>query len=202
MNKKIYKKLVESKNYLYHITEFENLQSILKTGLLSLKNVNEKKIKSKFISSEVSRKKDKEKNIDKYVRLAYTIQYDMICREIGAKNLKNPAILFIDPIILLEREDIRYTKMNALKEGAVIYKKEDEFSIDFDKIFERRGYSNCSNPFYKDARQSEVLVENIIDLKYIEAIMIDGINIIDDLEECDIEIVIGDVKKIITEMAR
>lgn len=173
----------------------------MKIGLLSLKNINEQKINPKFITSEESRKKDKEKNIDKYVRLAYTVQYDMICREIWTQNLKNPSILCINPRILLEREDIRYTTMNALKEGAVIYTKDDEFFIDFDKVFEKRGYSNCSDVLYKDARQSEVLVEDKIELEYIEHIGIESTNIIDDLES-DINIAIGDVKKIITEMAR
>lgn len=204
MNKKIYKKIKENNKYLYHITEYENLQSILKNGLKSLKYINSNNVKTKFITSEISRRKDAEKDIDKYVRLAYTVQYDMICAEIASRNLKNPSVICINPNILLKEENIRYTTMNALKREAVIYKKEDSFDIDFDKIYQKRGYSNCSEESYKNARQSEVMVENEIEIEYFEYICIENNSEIDEFDEYGewIKIARGEVKDSIIRMER
>ncbi|MEG0236560.1 DarT ssDNA thymidine ADP-ribosyltransferase family protein [Cetobacterium sp.] len=196
MNKSIYKTLIELNRDLYHITEFENLESILKTGLLSLKNIVDNKIPAKFISSDSSRSIDEYYGLDEYVRLAYTIQYDMICLDVHNNALKNPVILVINPNILLDKEDIVYTTMNALKRESLLYNKDDKFTIDFQKIYEMRSFENAKIQEYKDARQSEILVKNKVELNYIKHIFVENdIN----LENLSTEIPIykGEVKKTI-----
>lgn len=202
MNKEIYKKLIEENKYLYHITEYENLKSIINLGgLLSLDNLEKRNIIVKYISSSESRSIDKKQEISKYVRLAYTVQYDMICACIYRKYLKNPVIIFIKPEILLEKENIKYTTMNAISNEAILYDKNDEFEIEFDKIYTPRSYSNANNISYKNARQSEVLVEDCVELKYIKVIALET-NTIEEIEVENIKIAKGDVKDIITRIER
>ena len=96
MNQVIYNNLIERGYSLYHVTEFDNLPSILKNGLYSLKKLKEYEIEPKYISSENSRSIDSYQGLDKYVRLAYTYQYDMLAAATFQGILKNPIIIYIE----------------------------------------------------------------------------------------------------------
>ncbi len=171
MNQVIYNNLIERGYSLYHVTEFDNLPSILKNGLYSLKKLKEYEIEPKYISSENSRSIDSYQGLDKYVRLAYTYQYDMLAAATFQGILKNPIIIYIDPKILLDKSNIKYTTMNAISNDARLYSKNDNFNIDFQKIYKIRSRDTLTDE-YKDARQSEVLIEEHIETLYIKKIKI------------------------------
>lgn len=171
MNQVIYNNLIERGYSLYHVTEFDNLPSILKNGLYSLKKLKEYEIEPKYISSENSRSIDSYQGLDKYVRLAYTYQYDMLAAATFQGILKNPIIIYIDPKILLDKSNIKYTIMNAISNDARLYSKNDNFNIDFQKIYKIRSRDTLTDE-YKDARQSEVLIEEHIETLYIKKIKI------------------------------
>lgn len=166
MNQVIYNEVIAKNHKLYHITEFDNLSSILKNGLYSLKKIKESNISPKYISSEDSRSIDAYWGLDKYVRLAYTYQYDMLAAAIYSGTLQNPVIICIRPEVLLDKVNIKYTTMNAISREALLYSKNDKFSIDFEKIYAGRSRNTMSEE-NKKARQSEILVEDCIETSYI-----------------------------------
>lgn len=171
MNKTIYNELIKRNHCLYHVTELENLPSILRNGLCSLRYIKDNNIKAKYITSINSRIIDGYSGLDKYVRLAYTYQYDMLGLSVYNGNLKKPVILCIDPKILLKKPNIKYTTMNAIAGAAKIYSENDDFEIDFQKIYTTRSYGSLGKD-YKDARQSEVLIKNCVETEYIKKIII------------------------------
>lgn len=185
MNQVIYNELIAKNHKLYHITEFDNLSSILKNGLYSLKKIKESNINPKYISSEDSRSIDAYLGLDKYVRLAYTYQYDMLAAAIYNGTLQNPVIICIRPEILLDKINIKYTTMNAISNEAFLYSKNNNFSIDFRKIYTNRSRDTMSEE-YKNARQSEILVEECVETSYIAGIVIPSnkeyINTINNIE--------------------
>ena len=97
---KIYDKLIELNRGLVHVTEFNNLESILENGLLSLDELESQNMEVKYSSSQDSRNIDKHWGLSKYVRLAYTPFYDMLPKALHAGDLKNPVILLISPEVL------------------------------------------------------------------------------------------------------
>lgn len=109
--------------------------------------------------------------MDKYVRLAYTCQYDMLAKAICSGVLENPVIICVDPQILLDKINIKYTTMNAVANSACLYDKSDRFNIDFQKVYEPRSLKTLGEE-YKNARQSEILIEEYIETSYIKGIVI------------------------------
>lgn len=169
---KVYNKLIELNRNLVHVTEFSNLESILRNGLLSLDDLENQKINPEYSSSQNSRNIDKYWGLSKYVRLAYTPFYDMIPKSLHAGDLKNPIIILISPEIL-KLEGVKFTNKNAISNGADLYNEDEIFdSLDFEKIYTFRNRFNCSSKEYKNARQSEILIPQKIDVMYIKKIII------------------------------
>ena len=123
----------------------------------------------------------KKKGLSDYARLAYTIQHDMIAAALYSGDLKNPAIIVIKPEIL-EMESIGFTTKNAISKDCIFYENEDEVfeKLDFKKIWKNRN-SNMISQDYKDARQSEILIEKKISLDYFSRVIIGEENDIEDL---------------------
>ena len=190
---KIYEELRKRKKMLCHVTEYENIESILKNGLLSLREVHRKGMDVKYLSTEKSRSIDCNCRMDDFVRLAYTPYYDMIPANIYYEKLenpeavlyRNPVIICIHPDILMEKKGIRFSDKNAVASDANIYSNEDDVysHIDFEKTYEIRNGSNAGSEEYKNARQAEVLIPHIIEKKYIKRIVVD--------EEMDISPLLG-----------
>ena len=169
---KVYNKLIELNRNLVHVTEFSNLESILRNGLLSLDDLENQKINPEYSSSQNSRNIDKHWGLSKYVRLAYTPFYDMIPKSLHAGNLKNQIIILISPEIL-KLEGVKFTNKNAISNDADLYNEDEIFdSLDFEKIYTFRNRFNCSSKEYKNARQSEILIPQKIDVMYIKKIII------------------------------
>ena len=190
---KIYDKLMRENKKLCHITEFSNLESILRNGLLSLDDLENQKINPEYSSSQNSRNIDKNSGLSKYVRLAYTPFYDMIPKALHAGDLKNPIILLISPEVLKFR-GVKFTNKNAISNDADLYNEDEIFdSLDFEKIYKPRNRDNCSLAEYKNARQSEILIPQKVDIQYFEKIIVQtGIqyNLLNirnvKVEECDV----------------
>lgn len=171
---KIYKKMCEEKRVFIHVTEYENIPNILENGgILSLQEIEKENIDVVYVTSEDSRENDKKNGIGKYVRLAYTEHYDMLAAAIYNQKLKNPAIILVKPEIL-KKTGIKYTTENAAKKGSVLYDNEDEIfeKLDFEKIYLPRNSTNAGIQEYKNARQSEVLIPDIVESEFFLGILI------------------------------
>lgn len=160
---------------LCHVTEFENIESILKNGILSLREINRNGMDVKYLSTENSRSIDCGCRMDVFVRLAYTPYYDMIPANVYYGYVENPIIICVHPNILREKKGIKYSDKNAVAQDAMIYNSEDSVynHIDFDKTYTIRDRSNAGETEYKNARQAEVLIPNFIETKYIRKIVVD-----------------------------
>ena len=155
---KIYDKLIGLNKNLVHVTDFSNLESILKNGLLSLNELENQIIKAKYFSSDESRSIDKYFGLSKYVRLAYTVFYDMIPAAIYYKNLEKPVVILISPEVL-KFPGVKFTNKNAISNDADLYNEDEIFdSLDFEKIYKHRDKDNYFLEEYKNARQSEILI--------------------------------------------
>lgn len=169
---KVYNKLIELNKNLVHVTDFSNLESILKNGLLSLDELESQNMEVKYCSSQDSRNIDKYRGLSKYVRLAYTPFYDMIPKLLHAGNLKNPIIILISPEIL-KLEGVKFTNKNAICNDAYLSDEDEIFdSLDFEKIYKHRDKDNYFLEEYKNARQSEILIPQKIDIQYFNKIII------------------------------
>jgi len=160
---KIYDKLIGLNKNLVHVTDFSNLESILKNGLLSLDELENQIIKAKYFSSDKSRSIAKYFGLSKYVRLAYTAFYDMIPAAIYYKNLEKPVVILISPEVL-KFTGVKFTNKNAICN--------DFDSLDFEKIYLPRDSSNYKLEEYKNARQSEILIPQKIDIQHFNKIII------------------------------
>ncbi len=170
---KVYNKLIELNKNLVHVTDFSNLESILKNGLLSLDELKNRNIIAKYSSSDNSRDIDRQRTLSKYVRLAYTPFYDMISARIGYyKTLEKPIILSISPEVL-KFTGVKFTNKNAICNDAYLSDEDEIFdSLDFEKIYKHRDKDNYFLEEYKNARQSEILIPQKIDIQYFNKIII------------------------------
>ena len=169
---KIYDKLIELNRGLVHVTEFNNLESILENGLLSLDELESQNMEVKYSSSQDSRNIDKHWGLSKYVRLAYTPFYDMLPKALHAGDLKNPVILLISPEVL-KLTEVKFTIKNAISNDAILYDEDKIFDLlDFEKIYLPRDSSNYKLEEYKNARQSEILIPQKIDIQHFNKIII------------------------------
>lgn len=201
---RVYNKLKELKKPLLHITEFENLESILKNGgLFSLKEINNNNINPKFMTTIESRSIDEYTDTSDYVRLAYTPLYDMIPKAIYYGELINPAVILIHPKILKEKKKILFTVKNAIANNAIYYKRSEIGDhINWKKVFSPRNKDTVNSTSHKNARQSEVMIPKHVELKYFIKIIVESGSDIDDLNEYGIEIKENSVKQIIERFNR
>lgn len=181
-----------------HVTEYDNLQSIINSkGILSLKQIENNKVNVSFISSLDSRGIDRYKGLDNYVRLAYTCQYDMLSAAVYHGKLRNPAIIIISPEIL-KANNVKYTTQNAVATNCMLYSNEDDVfgKLDFQKIWTIRDWTNANIQSYKDARQSEILIPDFVGTEYFCRIIV---NSSEDKEQLNtsINIDIENTKKLI-----
>lgn len=196
---RIYDYLKKTEKPLLHITEFDNLESILnKGGLLSLKKLKSKGIEPNFMTSESSRSIDGYKDTTEYVRLAYTPLYDMLPAAINSGSLQNPVAILITPEILKNKTKMLFTTENAVASGAKYY-KQDEIGdyIDWGKVFSPRNIDTVRSIKHKNARQSEVMIPKMVELKYFMEIVIEEGNDIDSLKKYNVKLRKAAVKKVI-----
>ena len=162
---------------LYHFTDRDNLESIIKNGgLYSWKDCEQKGITiNKPGGGQLSRQLDSRGGLENYVRISFVTQHPMMYVAMDEGRISNPVILEINPEIVYS-SDTLYADRNATRNGANIGGTIDDFNKIHFQSLKARGYfdlDESEQPFY----QAEVLVKNFIPLQYITNIANFGIPI-------------------------
>ncbi len=157
---------------LYHFTDRDNLESIIKNGgLYSWMDCDRKGIKiNKPGGSSASRQLDSSRNLEDYVRVSFTTQHPMMYVAMKDGRISNPVILEIDPEVVYWDESL-YANLNAARYtikpniGPTI---SDFKQIHFQSVKARTHFDlpEEEQPYF----QAEVLVKNFIPLEYIKNI--------------------------------
>ena len=155
---------------LYHFTDRDNLESIIKNGgLYSWGDCEDKGIKiAKPGGGLLSRDLDRKDNLQHYVRVSFTTQHPMMYVAMQDGRLSNPVILEIDPEVIYWN-DSKYANVNATRSGARKGGSIDDFkSIHFQsvKVHKHFDLPEEEQPYF----QAEILVKNFIPLEYIKNI--------------------------------
>ena len=155
---------------LYHFTDRENLESIIKNGgLYSWMDCDRKGIKiAKPGGGELSRSLDRKDNLQDFVRVSFTTQHPMMYVAMKEGRISNPVILEIDPEVIFW-SDTKYADSNATRSDAHIGNSIDDFlRIHFNSVKVRKHFDlpEEEQPYF----QAEILVKNFIPLDYIKNI--------------------------------
>ena len=163
---------------LYHFTDFDNLESIIKHGgLYSWADCYEKGIKiAKPGGSFQSRSLDSRDRLEHYVRLSFAYDHPMQYVAMNDGRISNPVVLEIDIETALWVSSL-YADRNATKNGANVGGSLDDLKeVRFGLFNRMMRYFDMSEEA-KTHYQAEVLVKNFIPLKYITNISNFGISI-------------------------
>jgi hypothetical protein len=168
-NWKEFKAILDSHHItkLYHFTDRDNLESIIKNGgLLSWADCEQRGINiAKPGGSDISHSLDSRDGLQHYVRVSFTKQHPMMFVAMNDGRISNPVILEIDPEVLYY-EDTKYADRNATKTGAQVGGTLDDFKrIHFDSVVAKKHFD--LDPDEQEFYQAEILVNHSIPLKYI-----------------------------------
>ena len=163
---------------LYHFTDFDNLESIIKHGgLYSWADCEEKGIKiAKPGGGDLSRSLDKKGRLERYVRLGFTGDHPMKYVAMEDGRISNPVVLEINLEAALW-DDTLYADRNATRNGANVGGTVDDLKAIRFGLFNRMMRYYDMTEEAKMYYQAEVLVKNFIPLKYITNISNFGIPI-------------------------
>lgn len=155
---------------LYHFTDRDNLESIIKNGgLYSWMDCERKGIKiAKPGGDQLSRDLDRRTNLQHYVRVSFTTQHPMMYVAMRDGRVSNPVILEIDPEVIYWQES-KYANMNATRNGANRGNTLEDFKkIHFQSVKARSHFDLAEEeqPYF----QAEILVKNFIPLEFIKNI--------------------------------
>lgn len=167
-----FKKLIEQHHIttLYHFTDRENLESIIKNGgLYSWVDCEQKGISiSKPGGSMGSRDLDRRDNLQNFVRVSFVREHPMMYVAMNEGRISNPVVLEIDPEVIYWQDSL-YADRNATKNGALVGSSIDDFSqLHFNSFKAKKHFDLDADEqkFY----QAEVLVKNHIPLQFIKNI--------------------------------
>lgn len=167
-----FKKLIEQHHIttLYHFTDRENLESIIKNGgLYSWADCEQKGISiSKPGGSMGSRDLDRRDNLQNFVRVSFVREHTMMYVAMNEGRISNPVVLEIDPEVIYWQDSL-YADRNATKNGALVGSSIDDFSqLHFNSFKAKKHFDLDADEqkFY----QAEVLVKNHIPLQFIKNI--------------------------------
>lgn len=127
---------------LYHFTDRDNLESIIKNGgLYSWMDCERKGIKiNKPGGGELSRSLDRKDNLQDFVRVSFTTQHPMMYVAMKEGRISNPVILEIDREVIFW-SDTKYADSNATRNDAHIGNGIDDFlRIHFNSIKVRKHF--------------------------------------------------------------
>ena len=152
---------------LYHFTDRENLESIIRHGaLLSWADCEKQGINiPKPGGSFQSRELDKRDGLQNFVRVSFVKQHPMMYVAMNDGRISNPVILEIDPQIIWWQYT-KYSDRNATKTGAKVGSSFADFmAIHFKSIKANKHFDlpEDEQMFF----QAEVLVENSIPIEFI-----------------------------------
>ena len=155
---------------LYHFTDRKNLASIRQCqALYSWKYLEENGIAiPKPGGNSLSRRLDRNKNLEDYVRLGFNKKHPMMFVALNDGRIKDAIILEIDPCVIYFKDNL-FSNMNAACAVAEIgHSIEDFVKIDFG--FAIKDDRNICNINEKNASQAEVLVKTQLPYKYVKKI--------------------------------
>lgn len=174
-----YKAILEQQGIkkLYHFTDRNNLESIIKSGgLYSWADCDTHNIYiQKPGGNQLSRNLDMRDGLQDYVRISFVVQHPMMYAAMNDGRISNPVILEIDPEVVYWQHT-QYADRNATKDGAQVGKWINDFrKIHFDTVKTKRYFDLLEEEqaFY----QAEILVKNFVPLQYITNIGNFGISI-------------------------
>lgn len=160
---------------LYHFTDRDNLESIIKNGgLYSWKDCEEKGITiAKPGGSDTSRSLDLRDGLEYYARLCFVPDHPMMFAAMKEGRISNPVVLEIDLEAALW-EDSLYADRDMTKNGAHVGGTLNHLKAVHFNLFHGHRYfdMNADDQMYYKA---EVLVKHFIPLKYIKNIANFGI---------------------------
>lgn len=173
MNKKTnwqeFKKIIEENGVkkLYHFTDRDNLESIIKNGgLYSWADCDEKGISiSKPGGGNLSRSLDARDGLQHYVRVSFVKDHPMMFVAMNEQRISNPVVLEIDPEVIWWQDSLycnkNVTRNDASYGGGVEHLKQ----IHFNTVLRNKYFDLYEEeiPFYN----AEVMVKNFIPLQYI-----------------------------------
>jgi len=164
----------DRKGYLLHVTEYENLPSILQNGILSMERLKKIGVFPKRITGNFSNVLDDKKGTTNYVHLAYDESYSMFGAKIFRSEIRNPVLIKIDPRIIKEKS-CRFSDKNAAANDATIGSVETVVPrLDIEKIYwPKSGITSIDSfNYYKQYKQAEILVEGLVPVEYISEIIL------------------------------
>lgn len=155
---------------LYHFTDRDNLESIIRSGgLISWKDCERQGIAIPKPggggAGSVSWSLDERAGLGEYVRLCFTPHHPMMYAAMSEGRISNPVVLEIDPAVIYE-ETTKFADRNATRSGVQLGSGIDDFKrIHFDTVKANKHFDLDvdEQPFF----QAEVLVKGNIPLKYI-----------------------------------
>lgn len=156
-------------DYIWHFTDRSNLDSIKQHGLLALAQANERGIKIPTPGgNSLSHNLDQEKELDKYIHLAFINKHPMLYSAKQEGRIKNPVWLKIKSSILLE-DGVRFCADVANKAGVHILNAEQaKVEIDFEVLLAYTDWTDKKvQARLQAAFKSEILVPNCIPIKQI-----------------------------------
>lgn len=173
MNKKNnwleFKNIIEEKGVkkLYHFTDRDNLESIIKNGgLYSWADCDEKGISIlKPGGGDLSRSLDARDGLQHYVRVSFVKDHPMMFVAMNEHRISNPVVLEIDPEVVWWQDSL-YCNKNVTRNDASYGGSVEHFKqVHFDTVLKNRYFDLAEEerPFYN----AEVMVKNFIPIQYI-----------------------------------
>lgn len=145
---------------LYHFTDRQNIQSIIRNGGLYSWDLCETSnlVISRPGGSALSRQLDCRKGLQRYVRLGFAKDHPMMFTAIGDGRISDPVVLEID-LDVVRLSDVLYSDRNAVANGANVGPGLDALrGIHFDLIQRGKWRTEEEKGFY----QAEVLIRDAV----------------------------------------
>lgn len=164
-----FKNVIEEKGIkkLYHFTDRDNLESIIKNGgLYSWADCDEKGISIlKPGGGDLSRSLDARDGLQHYVRVSFVKDHPMMFVAMNEQRISNPVVLEIDPEVVWWQDSL-YCNKNVTRNDASYGGSVEHFKqVHFDTVLKNRYFDLAEEerPFYN----AEVMVKNFIPIQYI-----------------------------------
>lgn len=167
--------------YVFHFTDIENLDSIIKDGLLSTNIKNAKGIKHKNVANLTIQERranmtvpiGPEGKVHDYVPFYFSSMNPMLLSKLHEKNIDQQDIIyFCVKIQRLEIEDAVFTDASANTANAPTFYEDvsDLNKLDWQAI-DKKSWGNASDD-ERHRRMAEALIHKSVDISEIDAILV------------------------------
>jgi len=161
--------ILEQKNWtFYHFTDGRNLTSIKEHGLLSMAEINRRKIDVVTGGNEWSLEADRIKGMNVYVHLCFFAEHPMEYKAKKEGRIENSRFLRINPSIL--RVQGALISKDVSNKANASYGDPEDFieQVDLDVIYTRTDWKDKAiQERLKMARKCEILIPDHISVEFI-----------------------------------